>query len=179
MRKIIIATGLATFFFGFGAGAILNFYLIWIDSPLVKELRGSLTFISSIIGDGILLPITNMIVVSFLLQNKKIITKALVYGAFLMGGLITTWFHVTQAMSGLVNWTMPEPWKWNILGVWHGVYMLAVCTLLSLFLLTVIQFVRKEKRVPKEAVLVALGVLIFLILLRLDYSAVSLNSLLP
>ena len=49
--------GLATFFFGFGAGAALNLYFIKVKSPLIAEHRGSLNYVSSIVGDGLVLPL--------------------------------------------------------------------------------------------------------------------------
>src|SRR3989344_9663148 len=121
-RKFIILTGLSTFFFGFGAGAILNVYLILVNSSLVQELRGSLTFISSIFGDGIILPIINMIAMSVILNNKKYVNKFSIVFGLICGLLITIWFHTVQGLQGLVNWSMPTPWHWNFLGFWHAVY---------------------------------------------------------
>ncbi len=177
--KVIIGTGVTTFFFGFGAGALLNVYLFWIQSPLVLELRSSLNYTSAIIGDGILLPIINMIVVAFLLTHKNLITKRLLYQALLLGVLITMYFHISQAVNGLVNWAMPKPWQWNVLGVWHAIYMFLVCSLLSLFLLTIVKFVRIHRSMPKEAWIVSGGVIVFLILLRMDYMTVNISSIIP
>lgn len=173
------AVGAATFFFGFGAGALLNLYLLWIKSSLVLELRSSLNYTSAIVGDGLILPIVNMIVVSFLFKNKSLISRADRYLMVLMGAGITAYFHITQAVNGLVNWAMPAPWQWNFLGLWHAIYMFAVSSLLSLFLIVVVQFVRKNNYIPREALMVSTGVILFLVLLRMDYSTVSLQSVIP
>jgi hypothetical protein len=174
----VLYTGLATFFFGFGAGALLNFYLILTDSSLLSGLRGSLNYISSIIGDGILLPVVNMIVVSFLRKNRAFISRASVAVALTLGLLITMYFHVAQAVQGLTNWAMPSPWHWNLLGVWHAVYMMSVSSLLCLFFVTVFTS-RRRGHVPREALLVTGGIVLFFFLLRLDYSTVDLQSLVP
>jgi len=173
-RKAVILTGLATFFFGFGAGALLNWYLIIIHDPLVLEFRSTLNYSSAIIGDGLILPITNMLMVAFLLRRKKYFNEKLgVFG--LLGGLvITAYFHITQAMLGIVNWTMPTPWHWNILGVWHFFYMLSVTTLITTFYLVLFKVIRKEKRIPKSGLLVSLGILFFLVLLKFDYINIKL-----
>ncbi len=76
-KKIILGTGLATFFFGFGAGALYNLYLIQVNDPLVTQFRASLSYKSAIFGDGILLPIINMVMVSFLLKHQQLLQKGL------------------------------------------------------------------------------------------------------
>ena len=168
-RTIVIGVGAATFFFGFGAGAILNLYLLAINSPLVLQFRSSLMFVSSIIGDGIILPIVNMLIVSSLIKNKELISRLIVAMSLFCGLIITLYFHITQAVQGLVNWAMPKPWEWNFLGAWHALYMFAVSSLLSLFYIVLILNLKKQKKLHKEAVLVTLGIVLFIILLRLDY----------
>lgn len=178
-KIIVYSVGAATVFFGFLAGAIVNYYLLSINSPLVTTFRASLTYISAIIGDGIILPIVNMIIASFLLVNKKQVTKNIFHMALVFGLGITLYFHITQAMTGLVNWTMPTPWHWNILGVWHAGYMFSVSSLISCFYLVVIKMTKQKMSVVKEVILVTVGIALFLVLLRLDYSFVTFSSLLP
>ena len=86
-----------------------------------------------------------------------------------MGILVTLYFHVTQAVGGLVNWAMPKPWQWNFLGAWHALYMLIVASLLCLFYIVFAFSIKKHKKLSIEAVLVTLGIILFFILLRLDY----------
>lgn len=169
MRKIL-GVGLATFFFGFGAGALYNLYLIYTNSPVVSTLRTSLTFKSSIFGDGILLPLINMLAVAFLLGHKSYLTKVVKRLALLGGVVITAYFHITQAAKGLVNWAMPTPWHWNFLGLWHAIYMFSVSSFLAFFYIIAVRVAGKEKRVPIQLVVVTVGLLIFFILLDLDYS---------
>lgn len=168
-KKIIFLTGLATFFFGFGAGAILNLYLLFIQSPLVLQFRSSLLYISSIFGDGIILPIVNMIAVSFLFKNQKLMRRLTISLGLLLGLIVTSYFHISQAVQGLVNWSMPRPWEWNFLGAWHALYMFGVASLLCLFYIVFILNFKKQKKLHKEVLLVTVGIIFFLILLRLDY----------
>lgn len=168
-NKFILGVGFATFFFGFGAGAMLNLYLLAIKSPLVLQFRSSLMFISSILGDGIVLPAVNMLIVSSLIKNKEFVSRLKVVLSSLFGLAITLYFHITQAVQGLVNWTMPKPWEWNLLGVWHALYMLTVSSLISLFYIVLAFNIVKHKRFTKETILVTLGIVLFIILLRLDY----------
>lgn len=178
-KYVVLWVGAATFFFGFFAGALLNVYLIAVHSPLVTEFRASLNYKSAIFGDGIILPIVNMIVAYYLLQHKSFIKKRILNSAFLSGAIITVYFHVNQAVHGLVNWTMPQPWQWNILGVWHALYMFSVASLLSLFYLVILKQLSYTKRLPMHFFIVTAGVILFFILLHLDYVTVSLRDLLP
>lgn len=172
-KYIVASVGLATFVFGFFAGAILNYYLILINSPLILNFRSSLDYQSSVFGDGIVIPIVNMFAVYFILENKEFLRKRIIRNALLAGVLITAYFHISQATRGLVNWAMPEPWRWNELGVFHAGWMLAATSFISLFYLILIKYVRRNRTLPKETLIVTLGIIIFLILLRLDYIAVD------
>lgn len=178
-KQAIILTGLATFFFGFGASAILNLYLIAVNSPLIKDLRSSLSFKSSIYGDGIVLPIVNMIMVAFLYKKKEFVRKNTLIAGFFGGLLVTIYFYINQALQGLTNWTMPTPWHWNFLGLWHAIYMFSVASLITLFFIVWVLALRKQKKLYREVYFVTAGIIFFLLLLRFDYMDVSLRSLIP
>lgn len=166
---VVPLVGFFIFFFGFGAGAVLNLYLNAINHPLVAEFRSALTYKSAIIGDGVLLPIVGMVCASFLLKQSEYITKKVVRGALLGGAGITAWFHITQGVDKMVNWAMPTPWHWNFLGLWHAIYMFSIATLFSLFYLLVIRKLKDERLVGREAMIVTLGLVFFFTLLKLDY----------
>lgn len=178
-KYIVLVAGIATFFFGFFAGAILNLYLLSIRSPLVLNFRASLSYKSSIFGDGILLPIVNMVIVDFILRNIEFLDRKTVYKALFFGFLITLYFHINQAVVGIINWAMPSPWHWNLLGVFHAMYMFSATSLISLFYIIVYRYVKTNKTLPKAAWVVTAGAIIFLILLRMDYIAISLASFVP
>lgn len=171
-KYFIASVGLATFVFGFAAGAVLNYYLILIKSPFVQTFRASLSYKSSIFGDGIVFPVINMFAVAFVIRNRELVSKKTFRNALISGVLITLYFHLNQALRGLVNWAMPSPWRWNYLGAFHAVYMFSVASFISLFYLVASSYIRKRKTLPKEVVIVTLGVIIFLVLLQLDYIAI-------
>lgn len=171
-RYFVLGIGVTTFILGFAAGAIINFYLLLIHDPLVANFRASLSYKSSIFGDGVILPIINMFALLFLLENSRIIKEKTIKTAVSLGVLITLYFYINQAARGLVNWSMPTPWHWNLLGGFHAVYMFLAASFISLFYLTLIKYMRKSKVLPKEAVIVTGGIILFLILLRLDYMSI-------
>ena len=174
-KYFVLGVGVATFVFGFAAGAILNIYLILSHSSMFENLRTSLDYKSSIFGDGLILPIINMFALWFILNHSDLIKKRMIQTALFLGFLITVYFHISQAVRGLVNWAMPEPWHWNALGAFHAVYMFLAFSFVSLFYITLAKYMKKHKRLPKEAIIVTVGGIIFLILLRLDYITVVLS----
>jgi len=178
-RPFVLFVGLATFICGFFLAALLNAYLLAIHHPLVEQLRSSLNYESAILGDGLVLPIVNMTAAAYLYARRPRITRVAVWTALLLGWAVTTGFHVDQAVHGIVNWAMPTPWHWNILGGWHALYMLSVTSWLSLFLVVVVKSVRRERAIPAEAVIAFIGVAIFFGLLRLDYISLDLRMLIP
>lgn len=169
-KRIIFLVGFLTFFFGFGAPAIFNLYLIFTHSPLVLQFRSSLNYISAILGDGIILPIVNMFVAYFLMRNQILINILIVSLSFIFGFIITSYFHIVQAVEGLVNWSMPADWQWNFLGFWHAIYMFSVASLISLFYILLIFAFKNNRRPIREALFVSFCLILFFILLRLDYS---------
>ncbi len=176
-KYIVGSVGAATFFFGFAAGALASAYLLSIHSQLVSGLRTSLQFKSAIFGDGIILPIVNMFAASFLINHKKRLFKRIVRDSLYIGLVITGYFHLNQAVNNLVNWAMPTAWHWNILGLWHAIYMFSVCSFLSLFYLILFRFIRGTKQVPYEAYVVTIGLVFFFMLLHLDYVSVSVGNM--
>lgn len=171
-KYFVLGIGVATFILGFAAGAIINFYLLLVHDPLVENFRASLSYKSSIFGDGVILPIINMFALWFIFENSKIIKEKTIKTAVLLGVLITLYFYINQGARGLVNWSMPTPWHWNLLGGFHAVYMFLAASFISLFYLTLIKYVRKNKTIPREAIIVSVGIILFLILLRLDYMSI-------
>ena len=105
--QIVALIGFATFFFGFAAGAVLNLYYISINHPLVHQFRAALTYKSAIFGDGIILPIINMVAAAFILKNWEYVGRKTLQTALVAGILITAYFHINQAVNHIVNWAMP------------------------------------------------------------------------
>lgn len=169
-KTIIIGIGIATFFFGFLAPGILNLYLLSNHSALVLHFRSSLNYISSILGDGIILPVVNMVIAHFIFRNQLFVNTLMISLSLLLGAITTLYFHTVQAVEGLINWAMPKPWHWNFLGFWHAVYMFSLASLICFFYIILIIAIRQNKKPIKEALFVSFGLILFFILLGLDYS---------
>ena len=82
-------------------------------------------------------------------------------------------FHIAQGRGGLVNWTMPKPWRWNLLGYYHFIYM---ATQFSYMLLYFTQLAaRRAKGRPltpdqkRDLALIAASLAAFGLLLYTDY----------
>lgn len=165
----MLAVGVATYVCGFFVPALLNLYLVAIAHPLVETLRATLSYQSAIVGDGLVLPVVNMVAAATIAKQRSQLGRGTILSALLMGAAIMAVFHVNQAVHGIVNWAMPSPWRWNALGFGHALYMLSVTSWLSLFLVVVLRTVYRERALPAGAAIVLLGVAVFFVLLRLDY----------
>lgn len=176
-RRLVLAVGVATLFFGFLASLLVNLYLVAANDPVVHELRTVLSFKSAILGDGFVLPLVNMAATSYLVKRRRDAGKGTIVTALLLGAAVTVYVHVVQAANELVNWSMPTPWHWNGLGLLHAAYMFAVVSLLWLFLLVVINVAERPTAILREARVVLAGVFLFLFLLRLDYVSAELSWL--
>lgn len=112
-----------TIFFGFLVNALSHAFLLAKGDPLVKQHRGTLQFRSAWIGDGVLLPVINLAAGKLLAQSDPAGAKAGLAAGTALSTVVTGTMHVMQAKQGLVNWSMPEPWRWNALGYYHFAFM--------------------------------------------------------
>lgn len=175
-----IGTAIATFFFGFAGPVFAHLWLQSSDTFSIAGLRGPLDYVSAVVGDGVALPLVNMVAVVVLRRSKAYVGKKEAAAALLSGVLVTTYFHATQATAGLVNWSMPVPWRWNAFGAWHALYMCAVASLLALFyIVTAKKIFARAFPEAVGALAVTAGLLIFFVMLRFDYLAMSLEALGP
>ena len=120
---LLAATALITFAAALGVSGGTNVWMLLTKNPLIKQHRPTLTFRSAIFGDGIILPVVNVLMMrSFTRWGLRFGgTTALV--PVLGGSAISLLFHIAQGKGGMVNWTMTRPWRWNWLGYYHFVYM--------------------------------------------------------
>ncbi len=120
---MLIATALATFAAALGVSGGTNVWMLITGNPLIKQYRPTLTFRSAIFGDGIILPFINVLIIrSFVRWQPKLSGRTALL-PILGGSAVSLLFHVAQGRGGLVNWTMPRPWRWNLLGYYHFIYM--------------------------------------------------------
>lgn len=113
----------ATAFFGFVVQAVGNLYLNWRNDPLVHEYRATLSYTSAVVGDGVLVPLVNVFMTGQLALWRRRPALSEVGLSVLLGGLITGFVHVYQAVNALTNWTMTAPFAWTPMGYYHGVFM--------------------------------------------------------
>src|SRR5262245_22950341 len=67
-RALLVATALITFAAALGVSGGTNVWMLLIDHPLIKQYRPTLTFRSAIFGDGLILPLVNVIMMKWLLR---------------------------------------------------------------------------------------------------------------
>lgn len=167
-RSLNLAVAVGTVLLAFGVNAVAHLLLLVRTHPLVRDHRGTLQFVSAWVGDGLLLPAMNVAAVDLLRQTGGPPRPRELAAAAVIGVGVTSTLHLYQAARGLVNWSMPRPWRWNLLGWYHFAFMTAQLSLLSLALLRLAQ--RPARRVALRDGLVLIGGLaLFALLLRWDY----------
>jgi hypothetical protein len=130
--KLLAITALVTFVAALGVSGGTNVWMKIIDHSLIKEHRPTLTFRSAIIGDGILLPIISALMMkSFVRWRPRLDGGSL--ASIAGGSAIALVFHIAQGRGGLVNWTMTRPWRWNLLGYYHFIYMATQFSYMALY----------------------------------------------
>ncbi|MCS6800609.1 MAG: hypothetical protein RMM58_10310 [Chloroflexota bacterium] len=163
-----VAIVLGTIVLAFGVNAVAHLILLLRRSRLVQEYRGTLQFLSAWVGDGVLLPALNVIAARLLQRTGGPPNRAELAAALAVGGGITAALHGYQGARGLVNWSMPRPWRWNLLGWYHALFMTGQLSYLALALLRL----RRWRRTPlalRDGALIGAGLLLFALLLRWDY----------
>lgn len=172
-RPIVVLAFVFALSFGWGflLNALGSVVLEWRQDPLVTGYRDTLSFSSALVGDGVLLPFTNLIVVDQLLRWRRTPRLAEVFGPILFGAAVTLAAHAYQAANALVNWTMPHAYSWTTLGYTHALFMWVEISLLAFFWSQAGLIARLDPRAalhPRLA-FVLLCMAVFLRLLLADY----------
>lgn len=168
---LYILVALVSFVLGFLVNAAGSLLLEWRGDPLVTGYRDTLQFTSAIVGDGVLLPLTNVLIVWQLVHWRRAVRAREVAGPVLFGAAVTLVAHLFQAANGLVNWTMPRPFTWTFLGYTHALFMWAELSLLAFFWSQAGLIARLDRRAALHPRLffVVLCMLVFARLLLADY----------
>ena len=120
---LLASTALITFAAALGVSGGTNVWMLLTRNPLIKQHRPTLTFRSAIFGDGIILPVVNVLMMrSFVRWGMRFGPRTALI-PILGGSAISMLFHIAQGKGGMVNWTMTRPWRWNWLGYYHFIYM--------------------------------------------------------
>jgi hypothetical protein len=171
--KLAALTAAVTFAAALGVSGGTNVAMLLVKHPLIKKHRPTLTFRSAIIGDGVILPIVNVLMMRSFVRWMPRLGGTSSAIAIPGGSGISLVFHIAQGSGGMVNWTMTRPWRWNVLGYYHFVYM---ATQFSYMALYVSEFVKRLRRgeiddsQKRDLALIAANMALFGLLLATDYS---------
>ncbi|HUS17684.1 MAG TPA: hypothetical protein VM536_22025 [Chloroflexia bacterium] len=172
-RLVLATTAVITFVAALGVSGGTNLVMILTKDPIIKEHKPTLAFASAWIGDGILLPIINVLMMMALRRWGTRVGRRNT-GVALLGGMgIMSAFQYVQATQAMTNYTMPEPWKWTWLGYYHMLYMGSQFAFMLFYFLALYQAWQAGKvtTAQKQHLAAIAGmILLFAGLLQLDYS---------
>lgn len=111
--------GLLTWLMLFGYQIVFYSYYRHVESPLLTGQRNVFSYYSGILGDGLILPVLNILVFILLrsLGVRLHLKKLMFFLGLGLGATVAT--HFLQASLSLTNWSMPEPFNWSGLGKFH------------------------------------------------------------
>lgn len=146
--------------------------------PHARGLPGLFHFLSATWGDGLALPMMSGAVVFAIGRlpgaphELPVTITAGLLGACLG---IATQVQWLRDDSPRLNWTLPRPHHFNVAGVYHAVFLTAMCTLTAaLWTLVLLRFARVPGRLAERrdaiaaSLLAAMAGLVFVVLLVLD-----------
>lgn len=167
----LAAVALVTLFFGFIVQAVGSAHFHLTADPAMLQYRTTLSYTSAIVGDAIILPIVNVLIVGQLLMWRRTPRPAELVGPVLGAAVLTVGVHLYQAANALLNWTMLAPYQWTALGYAHAAFMFAELTLVLFFWGQVALVAREQPRAifSHRVLLVVLCSVVFLRLLLGDY----------
>ena len=172
-RALMVATALITFAAALGVSGGTNVWMLLIGHDLIKKHRPTLTFRSAIIGDGVILPFVNVIMMKSLSRWRPRLSVRTAALPVLGGSAVSLMFHIGQGRGGLVNWTMPRPWRWNLLGYYHFIYMATQFSYMLLYLTQLAGRRARGRRLTpdqkRDLGLIAASLAAFGLLLYTDY----------
>ena len=170
---LLAVTALVTFAAALGVSGGTNVWMLITKNKLIKEHRPTLTFRSAIFGDGLILPVINVLMMrSFVRWGVRFSGRTALLPV-LGGSAVSLLFHIAQGKGGMVNWTMTRPWRWNLLGYYHFVYMATQFSYMLLYFAQLVGRWSKGKITDEEKrnVALILGSLgLFGLLLYTDYN---------
>ncbi len=172
-KLALATTAVLTFLAALGVSGGANLAMILTDDPIIKQHKATLSFASAWIGDGILLPIINMLMVLALRRWGTPIGRRNTGAALGVGFAIMGIFQIVQATQSMTNYTMPAPWQWTWLGYYHMLYMGSQFSFMVFYFLALYQawqagqVTAAQKR---HLALIAGMILLFAVLLQFDYA---------
>lgn len=170
--RLLATTALISFSAALGVSGGTNVWMLATGNELIKKHRPTLTFRSAIFGDGMILPFINTVMIRSLQRWKPRLGSGATMVPIAGGSAISLIFHIAQGRGGMVNWTMTKPWRWNLLGYYHFVYMSTQFSYMLLYFTQLAQHWTDEEQAEKQKkdlALIAANLLAFGLLLYTDY----------
>src|SRR6478735_6082443 len=115
--QLAILTYLVSVLFSFGVQYLVFLYYKSRKHPILDEHKHVAKYVSGIVGDGVLVPLTNVFIVLSLQMIPMQMSNSQLMLSLVMGYVITFIFHFGQTHYRLTNWTMPQVNHWNGLGL--------------------------------------------------------------
>lgn len=78
-----------------------------------------LNYYTGFIGDGIVVPLINTLIYTFILNSSFRPSLLTILSAIAIGLGLDILAHYIQGRFKMVNWSMPKPFDWNFAGRWH------------------------------------------------------------
>src|SRR3989441_4531315 len=100
---------IATCIFGFLIQAGGSVYLQLRADPIAFQYRTTLSYTSAIVGDGILIPLANVLITSQLVTWRRRPHVAEIGGAMLLRALVTALVPLYHAADDLLHFAMTAP----------------------------------------------------------------------
>jgi hypothetical protein len=170
--KLAALTAAVTFVAALGVSGGTHAVMLSMQHPLIKRHRATLTFRSAIIGDGVILPIVNVLMMRSFVRWKPRMGGTPSAVAIPAGSGISLLFHLAQGSQGMVNWTMTRPWRWNWLGYYHFVYMATQFSYMALYMAELVKRWRAgeiDGSQKRDLAIIAANMALFGVLLATDY----------
>lgn len=145
-----IFVGVLTWLLAFGYQLVFYFYYEILDKSFLSGRETVFSYHSGLEGDGVLVPLTNVLIFLFIKRMEFRTTRRYLYLALLFGLSFTLMAHYLQASLSLTNWSMPSPYHWSGVGRFHFFFMWAETSFLFYALILAV-YKYKKLLVDKEA----------------------------
>jgi hypothetical protein len=148
-------------------------YEININPQAFAGVKTLFDYQTGIIGDVLLLPIINMLILFVFISLPKDVKKLPFLGVAVAGALGDFFMHFMQGHLKLTNWSMPHPFEWNFVTYWHMFSLFFQLGFIFAFFYLMVCYWRDLKKDPwvmDSAAGVISLLLVFIILFMHDYN---------
>lgn len=176
MSKATIFYLLAVFIVSFMAdfGFQLGYYYLSVKSnpQAFVGVKTLWDYKTGFIGDMLLLPVINCLIVYIFLTLKITFKKRTIMVLALLSLLGDFLIHALQGVLNLTNWSMPKPFLWNPVSLWHMIsFFFQILFILSFFYAA---FAKRDaiglsSRAHRAGIAASLLILVFLVMFFFDY----------